>query len=243
MSSGGRTGPGEKGGAGSTRRGPARHSRGMATGDVVLSGERRAAAVRGLRRALRGCCPGSRVALRGSLADGTADEYSDIDMLWAVPDQRFAVCLERVAQHVDGVEPVLLMRRDRDFQHSDRRRLLFFFFARLPLFWRLDLDVRASSVAADPDYDADNPAARGDDWSPAASALACAVGAVKAVRRGQPERARGLVDGAFERIGRRDAATGRWAEDIGRLTSAVEAGDPAVHALAGRVTSLASDFL
>jgi predicted nucleotidyltransferase len=209
----------------------------------VLSDERRAAAVRGLRRALRGCCPGSRVGLRGSLANGTADAYSDIDLLWAVPDERFAVCLKRVEQHVDGVEPVLLMRSDRDFQNSDRRRILFFFFARLPLFWRLDLDVRASSVAADPDYDAANPAARGADWSPAASALACAVAAVKAVRRGRPETARDLMENGFARIGHKHVATGRWAEDVKRLTSAAEGDDPLVHALADRVTGLVSDFL
>ncbi|WP_406284910.1 hypothetical protein [Streptomyces sp. NBC_00209] len=80
--------------------------------------------------ALKRCCPGSRAELTGPLGSGTADAFSDVDIAWVVPDERFP-----------------------DFYRSDRRRLLFVRFAGVPLFWRFDLDVRAASVADDPHYD------------------------------------------------------------------------------------------
>jgi hypothetical protein len=92
----------------------------------------------------------------------------------------------------------------------------------MPLFWRLDLDVRAASVANDRHYDAENPAARAGDgeWSRPASALANAIGAVKAVARSQDATARGLLDRGFARIDEPDRATGAWGGDVARLARA-----------------------
>ncbi|WP_236573234.1 nucleotidyltransferase domain-containing protein [Streptomyces sp. GS7] len=107
--------------------------------------------------ALKRCCPGSSTALIGSLASGTADAFSDIDVAWVVPDAQFPDCLARVVEALGEVRPVDDVRSDPDFHRSDRRRLLFVRFVGVPLFWRLDLDVRTASVADDLHYDAGNP--------------------------------------------------------------------------------------
>ncbi|MEV0850425.1 hypothetical protein AB0J21_31985 [Streptomyces sp. NPDC049954] len=46
-----------------------------------------------VRSALERACPGSVTRLRGSLAAGRADAYSDMDIEWRVPADRFAVCV------------------------------------------------------------------------------------------------------------------------------------------------------
>ncbi|MEU9102312.1 hypothetical protein [Streptomyces sp. NPDC048361] len=179
----------------------------------------RAVLADGVRVALERCCPGSHAELVGSLASGVADLFSDIDVAWVVPDARFPECLAGVAQALGEVQPVDSVRTDPDFYRSDRRRMLFVRFAGVPLFWRLDLDVRAASVAHVLHYDAGNPAARArdDEWSRPASALANAVGAVKAVARQRHDEARGLLDRGFARIEDEDRATGAWANDVVRL--------------------------
>nr|QLG04884.1 Nucleotidyltransferase domain-containing protein [Streptomyces sp.] len=195
--------------------------------------------------ALKRCCPGSSAEPRGSLASGTADAFSDIDIAWVVPDARFPDCLAHVAEWLAEVRPVDSVRGDPDFHHSDRRRLLFIRFAGVPLFWRLDLDIRTASVADDPHYDAGNPAARArqDEWSRPASALANAVGAVKAVARKRDDDARGLLDRGFARIGEDDRATGDWAHDVTRLAHAAALRDSALTDLAAQVTELAARHL
>ncbi|MBP0457918.1 nucleotidyltransferase domain-containing protein [Streptomyces montanisoli] len=192
--------------------------------------------------ALLGCCPGSRTELRGSLASGTADAFSDIDIAWVLPDARFSDCLTRATEALTALRPVDSIRSDPDFHRSDRRRLLFVRFAGVPLFWRLDLDVRAVSVANDEHYDAGNPAARArdDEWSRPASALANAVGAVKAVARKREEEARGLLDRGFARIAEDDRATGDWGHDVTRLAHAAARRDAALTGLAAQVTALAA---
>lgn len=115
----------------------------------------------------------------------------------------------------------------------------------MPLFWRLDLDVRAASVADDPHYDAGNPAAqaREDEWSRPASALANAVGVVKAVARKRDEEARGLLERGFARIGEEDGATGDWAGDVARLAHAAVRRDSSLTDLAAQVTALAARYV
>ncbi|MFB8084388.1 hypothetical protein [Streptomyces sp. NPDC055992] len=195
--------------------------------------------------ALKRGCPGSRAELNGSLRSGTADAFSDIDIAWVVPDARFPDCLDRAVGVLEGVRPVDGVRVDPDFYRSDRRRLLFVRFARVPLFWRLDLDVRAASVADDPHYDVDNPAARArdDEWSRPASALANAAGAVKAVARQREDEARGLLDRGFARIGEDDRASGAWADDVARLAHAAARRESSLSDLAGQVIALAAQQL
>lgn len=173
-----------------------------------------------LRRALTTACPGSSVSLRGSLAAGTADQYSDIDLAWTVPDLAAAVRLAPAA--VGAVQPVMSVRIDPDFRAD--QRLLFFLFEDLPLFWRLDLDIHGPASSVVPDA----------AWSLPASALANAVGAIKALRRDRPEQAGDLLIRAFQRLGERTDLTGDWTADITRLCRAAVAQEPGLHHQASR---------
>ena len=73
----------------------------------------------------------------------------------------------------------------------------------------------------------------------AGGSLANAVAAVKAVRRGRDaETVRGLVERGGARVGVREVASGRWADDIARLVDAAERADPRAREPAGRVREL-----
>lgn len=144
--------------------------------------------------------PESTVLLRGSLAEQLADQYSDIDLLWDVPDHLFARCDSQMPTIISAVHPIESFRSDPDFQNSDRRRLFFVRFADLPPFWRLDLDLMATSIQRDRTYDVDNPLARGSAWSPTESALANAVAAIKAHLRGHRGLADELLARAYQRV-------------------------------------------
>ncbi|MEV0490459.1 hypothetical protein [Streptomyces atratus] len=208
---------------------------------------RRAVLAQELLRALGARCPGSRTELRGSLACGTADAYSDIDIAWTVPDDRFDAAVAAAPEILAAVRPLESLRSDPDLQHSRKRRLLFAAFRGLPLFWRVDLEIGASSVAHRPDYDRDNPAARGDGWSRPASAPAHAVAARKAVLRGQTRIAQGLLERGFRRIDAPETVSatgpGDWAAVITRLAEAAAAREPGLRPLADRVMCLAAEEL
>ncbi|MFE4861578.1 hypothetical protein [Streptomyces sp. NPDC056670] len=211
--------------------------------DSLDPGVRGAFAV-ALLRALRGGCPGSGAGLRGSLARGNADAYSDIDVAWTVPDAEFGAALGRVPVILGGVRPLASLRVDPEFRGSPDRRLFFASFTGLPLFWRLDLEVRAASAAEPDDPGGHHPAAAPDpDWSLAASALANGVAAVKAVLRGRPDTARGLLERGFARIGAPALLTGPWPADIARLADAAARAEPDQRALAQQVRTLAYEHL
>lgn len=132
---------------------------------ATLSTERRCTAVEMVTQALVDACPASTVRLRGSLATGTADRYSDIDLAWVVPDNVFDSCIAQAPDALALAAPIRRVRMDPDFQRSRKRRLLFVRYVHLPVFWRIDLDIRAESIAADDNYDLDNPQAHGTNWS------------------------------------------------------------------------------
>ncbi|WP_405711559.1 MULTISPECIES: hypothetical protein [unclassified Streptomyces] len=208
------------------------------TGEAELDPARRAAFAQDLMRALTAYCPGSRAEPRGSLARGTADAYSDIDIAWTVPGDRFGSCLAAVRDVLEAVVPLDSLRTDPDSSSSRERRLLFAAFRGLPLFWRVDLEVGASPVAGRPGHGPGDPAAHGDDWSNPASALANAVAATKAVLRGQPQNAQGLLERGFRRIDAPDGVPGRWFADIRRLAEAAAGREPGLRPLADRVLRL-----
>lgn len=197
----------------------------------------RAEFARRLLAELTRAAPGSAALLRGSLAEGRADAYSDIDLLWEVPDALFPECAARIAEILGDVHPLESLRLDRDFQNSDRRRLVFARFAGLPLFWRVDLDLFAQSAQRDPEYDAHNPAARGSDWSPTHSALMNAVAALKALLRGKPHHARQLLERGYQRAGLAPPA-GDPPELILHLCNSIAVIDPSQVELAQRVLDL-----
>jgi len=150
---------------------------------------------------LEGAAPGSTATLRGSLAHGRADEYSDIDICWEVPDELFPACLDGLGDHLAAVRAVASLRSAPELQNSRKHRLIFVQFAGLPLFWRVDIEVFAHSIQRDSSYDLDNELARGGDWSRTHSALMNAIAAIKAILRGEDAEALDLLRRAFERIG------------------------------------------
>jgi len=168
---------------------------------MQLDSEARVELAAAILAQLRASVPGSEALLRGSLAGEHADQFSDIDVLWDVPDARFQTSVEQLPQILARVRPVAALRWDPDIQRSARRRLAFVRFAGVPLFWRLDLDILAQSLGRNEQYDRHNPAARGSSWSLTESALANAVAAVKAQLRRRDDEARQLLARAYGRIG------------------------------------------
>ncbi|ACZ43564.1 hypothetical protein Tter_2676 [Thermobaculum terrenum ATCC BAA-798] len=186
-------------------------------------------------------CKGSEVRLRGSLAQGVADAYSDIDLLWVVPDERFDQCLAMLPSILWRVHPVESLRYDPDLQRSRKRRLVFVRFAGLPLFWRLDLEVRATSVAGDESYDLGNPEARGEDWDYVESALANAVAAIKAELRGRHSEAAHLLANGFQKVGLTPPQEADLGPALRTLLDHVERTSPRHTALTRAVRILAED--
>jgi len=151
--------------------------------------------------ALENAVQGSVAELRGSLASENADPYSDIDLLWEVPDDLFEMSVNRFGDILSEARPIESLRSAPDFQNSDKRRLFFVQFQDIQLFWRADIDVFARSVQRDFQYDVNNKAARGSDWSLTHSALMNAIAAVKALLRHEEDKARQLLVRGFERVG------------------------------------------
>ena len=141
----------------------------------------------------------SSARLRGSLADGRHDVYSDIDVLWVV-DDLLEITTGRVRDALSRAGEVVSLQVDPEVQRSPRYRLIFARFANLPLFWRLELKissrngVQGVSMAAGGNEPAPN-------WSVAESALANAVGAIKAYLRGKEELASEYLQSACEKLG------------------------------------------
>ena len=207
--------------------------------DIDLRPERRAALVDSLAEALRIAVPGSDVGLRGSLATGEADQFSDIDLLWVVPCDRFAAAIERVRETLAAVSPVSWVRSDPEFQGSGNRRLLFIQLANVPLFWRVDLEVRSPSDCAPEDPVVADVFLTAPEWSKAASAAANAAATIKAVSRGRLAEARGLLERGFDRIGETFDPGESWAEAVVRLARRAAAVDPNLATFGQEVVDLA----
>jgi predicted nucleotidyltransferase len=151
-------------------------------------------------RALEASDPDASVGLRGSLARGTSDAYSDIDLFWEMPDACFHDAIDDLEEILAPVGSIESIRSDPLLQNSDKRRLVFVQFADVPLYWRVDIEVFAASIDRDEDYDLDNFDARGDHWSLSHSALANGVAALKSHMRGDAERAGESLCNAYARI-------------------------------------------
>ena len=107
---------------------------------------------------------------------------------------------------------MLSLRIDPDLSRSDWRRLVFVRLTGVPLFWRVDLDIRANSVAANDSYDDGNPAARSESgWSRPASAIENAIAAIKAAVRRQGDVASGLLSRGYRRI---NLGSGSFEDDL-----------------------------
>jgi hypothetical protein len=214
------------------------------TADLDLRPERRDKLTGKLLAALQGWIPGSRAQLRGSLGAGTADDYSDIDICWVVPDQDFTEAVDALGAALSQCAAVLSFRTDPEFARSARRRLVFARLHGMPLFWRVDIDIRAGSVAADDLYDAGNPHACGDTgWSDPASAIENAIAAIKAAARGQADTADALLRRGCEGIGQDPGSTADPAAAITSLADACAAQEPRLARMAAEVRQVADHLL
>ena len=131
-----------------------------------LNSADRTSLAQGILSSLQAAVPGSTAELKGSLADGSADIYSDIDIVWEIPDRYFQEATGQLLHTLVQVQPVESLRSSPEFQNSQKRRLYFVQFERVPLFWRADIEVFAESIGRDPEFDLENVSARGDEWSP-----------------------------------------------------------------------------
>jgi predicted nucleotidyltransferase len=202
-----------------------------------LDTRQRAALAQRILSVLERGAPGSTAQLRGSLAEGRADPYSDIDVFWEVPDALFQASVDRLGEILANVQPVESLRSAPEFQRSDKRRLIFVQFEDTPLFWRVDLDIFAQSIHGDLEYDRRNEAARGDDWSLTHSALMNVVAAVKALLRNREEEAEQLLIRGFERVGL-VVPEASSQEQIVTLAESIAAMDSTQTGLAHRIVEL-----
>jgi predicted nucleotidyltransferase len=212
--------------------------------DLDLLPERRHQLAARLRAELEALIPGSATALRGSLAARTADPYSDIDLCWVVGDETFTAAASAAAGLAGTLPTVRAVRIDPDLARSDRRRLVFVRLVRVPLFWRIDLDIRARSVAADDFYDHGNPVARDTTgWSRPASAIENALAAIKSGVRGRTDIASSLLSRGYERIGLVQPPDTDLAEQITRLAESCARKEPGLTSMATEVREVAAALL
>ena len=95
----------------------------------------------GLRASLARHLSPAMVSFRGSLAGDTHDEYNDVGLradVHQTSDERFFSGLGRF---LIGLYGPALVRYDPDFRHPNMAQDVRFSFYRLPVFWRVDLQI------------------------------------------------------------------------------------------------------
>ena len=182
-----------------------------------------------LRTVLERSASGSSTELIGSLASGNFDDFSDIDVRWLVGSAAAEV-MSQIDQVLGRVDRVASLRVDPDTRQSSTRQLLFVRFVEWPLFWRVDIEIDGDFSAVD----------TAEAWSVEESALMNAVGALKALRRGQPVIAAGLLRRGFDRI-HADDPGGHPLTRLRALTCGIAAQAPQLDALAVAITAAASE--
>jgi hypothetical protein len=145
--------------------------------------------------------PGSASEVQGSLARGGADRYSDIDMLWEIPDDQFDWCLRGLQGALSGLYPLESLRFDPEFQDSRKRRRVHVRFEGFSLFWQCDIEIMCQSLRRDLSFDVGNPSARGPDRSAGETILMATVAAMRAYLRGKQTVAQDLLGKAQARMG------------------------------------------
>jgi predicted nucleotidyltransferase len=204
---------------------------------VNLDPRERARLAERVRGRLAEAAPGSVVELQGSLARGSSDLYSDIDLLWEISDDQFDWSVRNLKTSLTQLHPLESIRFDPALQESKKRRRVFVRFEDFPLFWQCDIDILAQSIRRDMTYDLGNPAARGPDRSAGESMLMGTVAAVRARLRGRQEDAQGLLGQALARVGM-GALDLQGSDPILALVDEAERRYGELEALAGRVRDL-----
>jgi predicted nucleotidyltransferase len=195
-----------------------------------------------IRGRLAEAVPGSASEVQGSLARGSADLYSDIDVLWEIPDDQFDWSLRGLQGTLSGLHPLESLRIDPEFQDSRKRRRVHVRFQGFPLFWQCDIEILCQSIRRDLSYDVGNPSARGPDRSAGESMLMGTVAAMRAYLRGQQSLAQELLDKALARMGM-SAPDVQGSNPMLALVGEVERRYPQLEPVAERVRGLVREVL
>jgi hypothetical protein len=181
---------------------------------------------RDLRGQLARLLAPAEVSFRGSFADGSYDEYSDVDLLAEVGtalDEQFWAALER---RLTGLYGPALVRYDPDYKEAVASQNVRFSFYRLPVFWRVDLTVVSDSPSSEK-YPSPFP-----EWSVGTSALMNVVWAIKHQERGDGPIADHYLASACDKLG--EARLRYSAENAMRILDRLQAMDDADTALVMR---------
>lgn len=181
---------------------------------------------------LASACAEGEVCLIGSLSKpGAADDFSDIDLAWTIPQGQAVEQLNALRPTLQGVGAVESLRVDPDPRPDER--LVFVRFQGWPLWWRVDLEIHSSEPGS---WDVQDS----DPWSPYESACMGVVVTLKALARNRPDQAEVLLVRALERADATDVA-GSWPLRIDSLLDHIVAASPPTADLASRTLRLARD--
>lgn len=189
----------------------------------------RAIRVVALQKVLNTAVSGSRCTTVGSLASGTSDQYSDIDVRWEIGPAAGAV-VENLRDILARLAPVDSLRWDTT--DSNDTRLAFIRFNDWPLFSRVDLQIVGlfSGVPIT------------GTWSATESALMNVVGALKAHLRDRQPEVGGLLERGFDRISLPDPG-GAPSARMRHLVDAVAEQDPDLQTFAATVRAAVNELL
>lgn len=161
-----------------------------------------------------------------------------------VPDQDFTEAVDTLGAALSQCTAVLALRTDPEFARSPMRRVVFARLHGMPLFWQVDIDIRADSIAADDLYEAGNPDAHSDTgWPAPASAIENAIAAIKAAARGHADTADTLLRRGCQRIGHCAGATADLVDAISSLADACATQEPRLARMAAEVRQAADHLL
>ncbi len=134
------------------------------------------------------------VSFRGSFAEGTYDQYSDVDLRADVHQELDKQFFSELERFLTGLYGSALVRYDPDFVHTTTAQNVRFSFYELPIFWRVDLDV-VSDTDLGEKYPFPFP-----EWQIGTSALMNVVWALKYHRRGDGENADHYLASACDKL-------------------------------------------
>jgi predicted nucleotidyltransferase len=209
---------------------------------VNLDPRERARLAERIRGRLAEAAPGSAAEVQGSLARGGADLYSDIDVLWEIPDDQFDWSLRSLQSTLSSLHPLESIRFDPEFQDSKKRRRVHVRFQSFSLFWQCDIEIMARSIRRDLTYDVGNSSARGPDRSAGETMLMGTVAAMRAYLRGKQSVAQDLLGKALARLGM-SAPDVKGANPMLVLVDEVERRYAELEPLAERVRGLVREVL
>jgi len=183
---------------------------------------------------LTDACTTGDVRLIGSMAKpGADDQFSDIDVRWAIPPEQVIAQLQSLRTTLHRVGAVESLRVDPEPRLD--WRLVFVRFERWPLWWRVDLEIHSPGIGS-----AGVPGV--DEWSPYESACLGVVVTLKALARHRPEEAERLWARALERADTVDVP-GDWEGRIEALLEHLATDGPRTADLVERTRRLSREVL